>query len=123
MDDFNFDVYERPIRNGRLVFTICAGLAAGIPLAALVICYWYGNPVSWVSRSGAISAAFAFLANYAAQSMSDVLLPNGMAGHTLGDLPQKYGGQILFLKRFSLALGLMGTAVWGFGDLIPLHQL
>lgn len=123
MEDLNLDVLERPLRNARSGFFFWGLLAILTPIVAVAICYWWGTPSSWVSRSGAVMAGFAFLANLGAQGMSDVFIPNDYAGQTFGNLPQRYGAQIKWFKRISVALVLLGTAVWGFGDLIPTESV
>ncbi|MNJ30762.1 hypothetical protein D3C77_253710 [compost metagenome] len=123
LENLNLDVYERPLRNARINFVIWCCLATITPIAAIAICYWCGTPSSWISRSGAVMAGFAFLATLGAQGMSDVFIPNGYAGQTFGDLPQRYGSQIKWFKKISVTLVLIGTAVWGFGDLIPIEAV
>ncbi|ENB9665506.1 hypothetical protein [Pseudomonas putida] len=119
MENLNLDLYERPLQKARRSFFGWGLLAVLTPIVAAAICYRFDAPSSWISRSGAVMAGFAYLSSLGAQGMSDVLIPNGYAGQTFADLPERYGSQITLFKKISVVLVLIGTAVWGFGDLIP----
>ena len=112
-------LYEREILNSRGWFFLWGTLAFLAPIFAVALCYLLNMPNSWVPRGGAVMAGLAFLADIKAAGMSDVFKPNGFVGQDFGGLREKYSDQIRWCRKFSGALILIGTAVWGFGDLIP----
>ena len=111
--------YEQAVLDARKVFFIYGLIAILIPLAAVGMCYGLQKPSTWIARSGAVMAGVAFLADLKARAMAEVFKPSGFVDKSFAPTRDKYLPQVKLFSRLSIALVLIGTAVWGFGDLLP----
>ena len=111
--------YEVRALQARAGFIAYACLAALAPIVAIALCYGLGKPSIWIGRGGAVMAGLAFLADLKARDMAGVFQPSGFVGVTFAASRAKYLPQISAYLRLSVALILLGTAFWGFGDLLP----
>ncbi len=113
-------MYELAFIRARKRFIAYAVLAILIPVVGSALCYWLGKPTSWMGRSGAIMAGLAFLADLKARDMADVFKPSGYVGISFSATKKKYFSQVKIAQGISVLLILVGTALWGFGDLLPI---
>lgn len=123
MENVKICQYEKLVLSSRRGFIAYATLAVLAPLVAVALCYGLDKPSTWIARGGAVMAGLSFLADLKARDMAAVFKPSGFVGDTFGSARTKYLGQIKISLRVSVALILIGTAVWGFGDLAPLGAL
>lgn len=113
-------IYEQEILKARRWFLFLGTLAFLAPVVSVAFCVLLDKPNAWIPRGGAVMAGLAFLADTKANSMSDVFKSNGYAGQDFVALQEKYSAQVSWCRVFSQALIVIGTAVWGFGDLLPI---
>ena len=111
--------YEVAILKHRRFYLFYAAVAVAIPVAALAAVWATNSQALWIARSGALMACVAFLAHLSAGSMSKVLSPGGMVGMTYSTTRAKYIKQIKRYDKIAIAIVILGTVVWGFGDLVP----
>ena len=74
------------------------------------------TPGLWFDRSGAMMTVFAIFAQFRVGELSTII-----AGGTFAeswDLYRKYTGWRTALWRASTALAVVGTLIWGYGDLL-----
>jgi hypothetical protein len=116
IDPCHYEVAALRARKGFITYAVLAVLA---PITALVLCYGLEKPSSWIARGGAVMAGLSFLADLKARDMAGVFRPSGFVGITFSATRTKYLSQISVFLKLSVALILVGTAVWGFGDLLP----
>ncbi|WP_122663541.1 hypothetical protein [Pseudomonas viridiflava] len=119
MDNAEQCHYEQAALRARKGFLLYAALAILAPIAAVAICYVFERPSTWIGRGGAIMAGLAFLADMKARDMAAVFKPSGYVGVSFTPTRTKYLPQISIFLKLSVGLVLLGTAVWGFGDLLP----
>ncbi|WP_057415714.1 hypothetical protein [Pseudomonas syringae group genomosp. 3] len=112
--------YEKNLIRERRWFVFFTVLAVIVVLAVMLVVWIFDRPSSWIARSGAIMAAIAFLAHLKFDAMMKVLHPNGLVDISLKPVKQKYLPQVLIFGRIAVAVVLIGSLVWGFGDLIPI---
>jgi hypothetical protein len=112
-------IYEPLVIRARNGFIAYALIAILVPLAAAVLCYGLGKPSTWIARGGAIMAGVAFLADLKARDMADVFKPSGFVSDTFNATRSKYFLQVSICQKLGIALILIGTIVWGFGDVLP----
>ncbi|MFK0090845.1 hypothetical protein ACIQUS_26600 [Pseudomonas sp. NPDC090755] len=111
--------YEVAALKARKRFITYAVLAVLAPVIAALLCYGLGKPSLWIARGGAVMAGLSFLADLKARDMAEVFKPGGFVGNTFNSTRDKYFPQIRAFLKISVTLVLIGTAVWGFGDLLP----
>ncbi|WP_143481871.1 MULTISPECIES: hypothetical protein [Pseudomonas] len=111
--------YEQAVLRARRGFVLYAILAILAPITAVALCYGFEKPSTWIGRGGAIMAGLSFLADMKARDMAAVFKPSGYVGISFSSTRTKYLPQISFFLKVSVGLVLLGTAVWGFGDLLP----
>jgi hypothetical protein len=73
-------------------------------------------PGQWFERSGAVMTVFAVFAQFKANSIATMI-----AGGTFGEsweAYRKYKGTLAWVAGLSLVLVVLGTVVWGYGDLL-----
>jgi len=112
-------LYEQAILKFRKRFFFWSLLAIAVPVAVTLAAWSLDKPSSWIARSGAVMAGIAFLAHLNSTEMMGVLTPGGMVGMSFSATRKKYLPQIVIFGRVAIAIVLIGTAVWGFGDLLP----
>lgn len=82
------------------------------------------NAGAWFQRSGCLTVLFSALAEYIIFIIRDLLDPIGDEGYSYQDnadggyLKANYRKMLNFSSFISIALLVMGTLIWGFGDLI-----
>lgn len=112
--------YEVRILQARKWFLFWAVLAVAVPIV-VILCVWvFDKPAMWISRSGAVMAAIAFLAHLKSDAMMGVLKPGGFVDKSFQPTKEKYFGQIVLCGRMAVFIVLVGSLVWGFGDLLPI---
>ncbi|MFG0550773.1 MULTISPECIES: hypothetical protein [Pseudomonas] len=111
--------YEVEILKHRRFYIFYAVVAVAIPVVALGMVWATNSQPLWIARSGALMACVAFLAHLSAGSMTKVLSPGGMVSMTYSTTRAKYIGAIKRYDKIAIAIVILGTVVWGFGDLIP----
>jgi hypothetical protein len=70
----------------------------------------------WFQRSGAVMTVFAVYAQFKANSITAMIAGSGWGGPFA--LDPRYKGQQNVAAGLSLALVIIGTLVWGYGDLL-----
>jgi hypothetical protein len=75
-----------------------------------------GTPGQWIARSGALMTIFAGAAQIKAANIA-TMIAGGTFGETWG-FYRRYQDQQKAVARLSLALTIIGTFVWGYGDLL-----
>ncbi|MDC3735454.1 hypothetical protein KDL27_06630 [Pseudomonas syringae pv. syringae] len=113
-------LYEKAILKFRKQFYCWALLAIAVPIVVTIAVVVLYEPPLWISRSGAVMAGFAFLAHVYSSEMKGVLNPGGMVDVSFSSTREKYLPQVVLFGRIAIGIVLVGTAVWGFGDLLPL---
>lgn len=113
-------LYEREILKHRRWFIFYTLLAIATPIVTLILVSTLDKPSLWISRSGAVMAGVAFLAHLKSTDMMGVLTPGMMVDNSYTATRARYFSQIVWFGRIAIAVVLIGTAVWGFGDLLPI---
>ena len=109
---------KRTLLNFLVPAVFCA-LSLLVPLTRLTISAL--RPVSqpfptWFGRSGSIMCVFALIAQYKIG-----LFEQGIRGTAFAEswaIHRRYAKRIALVNRASLALAILGTLVWGYGDLL-----
>lgn len=110
---------EKRILQHRKWFFCYVVLAILVPIVVLGVVWGFDKPSSWISRAGAVMAAIAFLAHLKSDAMLGVLKPGGMVGMSFSGTKKKYLPCLTWYGRVAVTIVLVGTVVWGFGDLLP----
>ncbi|WP_241122946.1 hypothetical protein [Achromobacter xylosoxidans] len=100
-------------------------VAVGAPLLAGLGFLWKPDEVSkaaWLQRSAAVTVSFALLAQVLGNRAVDYLLPSrgGFANGELIVIYQVYATSFKWINRTAIVLTVVGSVVWGYGDLLPL---
>jgi len=119
MTDTEECYYEKRILQHRKWFFCYVVLAILVPIVVLGVVWGFDKPSSWISRAGAVMAAIAFLAHLKSDAMLGVLKPGGMVGMSFSGTKKKYLPRLTWYGRVAVTIVLVGTVVWGFGDLLP----
>ncbi|MGE6387334.1 hypothetical protein ACQKEN_16920 [Pseudomonas sp. NPDC078416] len=119
MEEKEACIYEPLVIRARNGFIAYALLAILVPVVAAALCYGLEKPSIWIARGGAIMAGVAFLADLKARDMADVFKPSGFVSDTFNATRSKYISQVAICQKIGILLILVGTAVWGFGDILP----
>jgi hypothetical protein len=110
--------YEKRIRWAFLqVYVLCL-CAVILPLLSMLGSFrpQAESPGQWFERSGAMMTVFAVFAQFKAVSVATMI-----AGCTFGESWEayhKYKRHQAVVAGLSLVLVVMGTVVWGYGDLL-----
>lgn len=120
MSETEGSYYEQPILRARKWFLFWTALAVAVPVVVILIVWALDKPSMWISRSGAVMAAIAFLAHLKSDEMMGVLKPGGFVDKSFQPTKAKYFGQIVLCGRVAVFIVLVGSLVWGFGDLLPI---
>jgi cellobiose-specific phosphotransferase system component IIC len=110
--------YEKRVRRAiawAFVLCLCAAIP---PLLSLVGSFrpQAEPPGQWFERSGAVMTAFAVFAQFRASGIATLI-----AGGTFGESWEayyKYKRHQAVAAALSLVLVVLGTVVWGYGDLL-----
>ena len=122
-----------PVILAKIESSISAELFIIIPLltlsAVIPICAWYGflqqddNVSIWFQRSGSLTVLFAVWAEYKLFKIRKLTNPMSEGGETWQDLAHqgalktKYGKMFNVINFISVILVILGTVIWGYGDL------
>ena len=116
---------ERSISKELLIIILLVAFSAVIP-----ICAWHGflqqdDDVSiWFQRSGSLTVLFAVWAEYKLFKVHRLTMPMSEGGETYqdaahtGELKTKYGKILNAINFVSAVLVIIGTVIWGYGDII-----
>ena len=79
--------------------------------------------VDWFSRSGSVMCLFAAAANFALvkihqRDLANIFNDNEHSSREKAERILKPSGSYLHLSRLSYLTGIVGTAIWGYGDLV-----
>jgi hypothetical protein len=72
----------------------------------------------WFQRSGAVMTIFALLCTTGMASALKYLSPAGTTDLDLIEAEKKYRREYAFMDRTALWLTIVGTFVWGYGDVL-----
>jgi hypothetical protein len=72
----------------------------------------------WFQRSGATTVVFAVFAELKATNMLGVFKPSGFVDQTFHSTRDQYIKQVKIYHYIALFLIVLGTAIWGYGDLL-----
>lgn len=114
-------------RSTKLLYFVCIGLlsiAAAAPIAAgfEVLKPFDSTVAAWVQRSAAITTIFALLApEVGAIALNRLYIPG-----TYGDVGKLetyalYAPRFGALRYWAVCITVLGTLLWGYGDLLPLE--
>jgi len=116
---------ERSIGKELLIVIILLLLSVVIP-----VCAWFGifqqdrGASLWFQRSGSIMVLFAVWAEYDLFKIHELTKPMSDGGETYQDevhkgvLVTKYRNVLKVINIVSTTLVILGTVIWGYGDLI-----
>ena len=97
--------------------------------ALIPICAWHGffqqdlDVSIWFQRSGSLTVLFAVWAEYKIFKVHTLTMPMSEGGETYQDaahtgvLKTKYGKKLNAINFVSVSLVILGTIIWGYGDL------
>lgn len=112
-------------RSTKLLYFICVGLlviAAAAPIAAgfEVLKPLDSTVASWVQRSAAITTIFALLApEVGAIALNRLYVPGTYGDATKLETYALYAPQFGALRYWAVCITILGTLLWGYGDLLP----
>ena len=111
--------YENVVLRDRRLFFIFAALSILMPALSLSGLLKPASEVLgvWFQRSGSTAVFFAVFAEWKAAKMFDELNPSGLVDQTLDSTRDKYLQQVKYYNYIALFLVVLGTVVWGYGDL------
>jgi hypothetical protein len=115
--------YSENIIKERRIFVLFCCLATLIPILSLFGVFKPSGELlgPWFQRSGAITVVFAIFAELKASKMIDILDGGDFAGPTWQTANQLYCRKVQIYFYFSVLLIVLGTVVWGYGDLIYMN--
>ena len=94
-------------------------LAVGIPLAAYNACLMPLSETegSWFQRSGSLAVLFAVWMEYNLMKVSEYVTLPGIAVSEQIHVSNKYKPTYIILQYIAIILMVIGTFIWGYGDL------
>lgn len=100
-------------------------IAVGAPALAALGFLWKpadASIASWVQRSAAMTVSLALLAQVLANRAADHLLPprGGFADDEFIAIYRTYATAFTWINRGAIVLTVVGSVLWGYGDLLPL---
>ena len=100
-------------------------LSVAIPISAWHGIFKYDADVNiWFQRSGSLMVLFAVWLEYKLFKISNLTNPTSESGVTWQDLAHrdalntKYDNKIKIYKYITAVLAIIGTVIWGYGDII-----
>jgi len=95
-------------------------LAIVAPIAAYKGIYIFpGESVeSWFQRSGSVTVLFAVWTEYNLSKANGYISPSGIITNEQEELSNKYKLAYNLIRYFGVLLAIVGTMIWGYGDLI-----
>jgi len=120
MDEGIWQRHENKIRDACLyleLFLLLAMIATFVPLFGVF------KPAGetlgvWWQRGGAPTVVFALLAQNRAHYLGLLLTPGSFTSKEMESLRLKYRARHRIGDGFALGLTVLGTVVWGYGDLL-----
>ncbi len=114
MLDVENEAEFKKLRNRCITFII---LALAIPtLAAMDFLNYFGDSTNiWFQRSGSLMVFAAVIAEFYVSKMRETIRPADYVG--IHPLESAYSKQVSFLNGISIFLALVGTLIWGYGDI------
>ena len=99
-------------------------LAFLAPVLAYNSMFIFGNdkPEIWFQRSGSITVFFAVWAEYGLSKINGHVNPTGVIVSQQVELSEKYKTPYYIAKYLGVIMALIGTLIWGYGDLIWLQN-
>jgi len=113
-------MYEDVILKKRTLFFIFSALAILMPVFSLSGLLKPSSEALgvWFQRSGATTVVFAVFAELKASNMLAVFKPSGFVDQTFHSTRDKYLKQVKLYNYIALFLVVLGTVIWGYGDLL-----
>jgi hypothetical protein len=112
---------ERPIVKRALIFGVVS-VVVGVMLPILTIVLpWRpeGEPVeSWFQRSGSVMVIVAVWAEVKLSGIYSALNPTGWITEDGDVLRNEYGSYYKWIVGLVAVVAVVGTLIWGYGDLI-----
>ncbi|MBQ0761395.1 MAG: hypothetical protein KBT78_01015 [Marinobacter psychrophilus] len=71
----------------------------------------------WFQRSGSLTVLFAVLSEFRLQTVDEHINPRGIWDSFQENMKQKYSRKHFLLSAISVLLAIIGTIIWGYGDL------
>jgi hypothetical protein len=111
--------YEKSIRRAFLQVAILSLCAVVPPLFSLTGIFLPDDePLGqWFQRSGAVMTVLAGLAHFKAAGIATTIIAGGTFAETW-EAYHKYNRLQILAAWFSLALVIIGTLIWAYGDLV-----
>jgi hypothetical protein len=108
------------IRKELLHCILFIAIAILIPFVSL---YWDCRPQNesigtWFQRSGSFMVLLAVLVEYKLFSINGDVNPNGVISVEQGELSEKFGRWHKVSTYLAVLLAILGTLIWGYGDLL-----
>jgi len=76
------------------------------------------TPATWFQRSGSLMVVLAAIAEYKLITMYDYFDLFNTKCTVPVDLPKMYNSMYLLVTKFSATAMILGTIIWGYGDVI-----
>lgn len=113
-------IYEELILKDRRWFFVFIILSVALPMLSItgVIKPENESIGDWFSRSGSTVVVFALYAEARAVRMLSVINQGGMVDLTHEATRRKYFFQIRCFNILALSLIVIGTIIWGYGDIV-----
>lgn len=107
------------MKNRLLISAFFLLIALIIPFLAIsgVLMPEYEKVNTWFQRSGSLTVIFAAISEVIAFSVVTKLEPSGTRGDQFYKFKGKYGVFVKALKVSALLVIMIGTFVWGYGDI------
>ena len=116
---------ERKIKGELLTTLPILFLSLAVPISAWHGVFQYDTDVTiWFQRSGSLMVLFAVWLEYKLFKISAIANPISGNGVTWQDmahrdaLNEKYGSILKIYKYITAVLAIIGTVIWGYGDII-----
>ena len=72
----------------------------------------------WFQRSGSIVVALVVWIELKNNSIDGYIFPNGMVSSEYGIFSKEYKTYFLAIRWFGVTLAILGTIIWGYGDIL-----
>ena len=105
----------------QLIQSILIILSALLVPILSVLCKWYpeGESVgSWFQRSGSLVVMLTIWAEYKLFSINSEINPTGIVISKHTEIKNKYKKPHIITSYCALTLAILGTIIWGYGDLL-----
>ena len=95
-------------------------VAIGVPLIAFFcpnLMPEGETTATWFQRSGAIVVALAVWIEIKNNAISGYIYPSGISSSEFTELKNSYASYFNLIKWLGFALAIIGTIIWGYGDI------